>query len=678
MYARLKKNVLLARCLYILSSAAAAGQNSFRIEPNLKYGKPSDAELALTDYPPDTAATAVMLFHTGKSYFKYSRDFQFYTEHCVRIKVLKPEGAGYADVTIPYYAPDNKESDKEGILRLNACAYNLEGGKCVKTPMPEEYIVKERVDPTTCVVKFTVPAVRAGTVIEYRYTLLSGYYQQIDNWLMQENIPVVYNQYEIVIPSLLIYGIELRGKDHIRTEEKNSTLHITVTTGGGRTQVAHDMSVPARKLIFTARDLAAMKQDEPYCWYPDDYKVQVCFELEGFNYPEEDYQPYTKDWAGIDKLLQKEDDETFGKQLRLDNPLREDMKQYSWQDLSTEEKAAQAFRILKDRIAWDGRYRLQSPAPLEALKKGTGSNADINFIFLSMLRDLAIPAYPVVLSRRDRGMLPVTHPSLQRLNTFVVALADPKGKYSYLDGSMAYPCIDALPQVLLAEQARLIGPQPENEKWVNLMSIGSHTVQSVVTARIAPDSITGSYTASYSGQTGNDFRSRYFQAADSNAYAAQIGIRLKGRVENYRQEGAETGKNRVREEFDFACKTERSGDLLYINPMILPHIAENPFTQTERELPVEFPYRYTYQSNVTLTLPEGYGVEELPDNKSYVTENSGITCKYLIRQVDNQINLRYSFTLKQDFVPSEQYRQLQTFWNEVVERNNAVIVLKKL
>jgi len=35
------------------------------------------------------------------------------------------------------------------------------------------------------------------TVIEYHYKVVSDYSVHIENWMMQEELPVVYNQYEL-------------------------------------------------------------------------------------------------------------------------------------------------------------------------------------------------------------------------------------------------------------------------------------------------------------------------------------------------------------------------------------------------------------------------------------------------------------------------------------------------
>ena len=68
------------------------------IKPDLKYGKPSKEELLLSAYTPDTTATAICLFHKGVTGFTYTGKFQLFTEHWVRIKILKPQGVSHKAV----------------------------------------------------------------------------------------------------------------------------------------------------------------------------------------------------------------------------------------------------------------------------------------------------------------------------------------------------------------------------------------------------------------------------------------------------------------------------------------------------------------------------------------------------------------------------------------------------
>ena len=98
---------------------------------------------------------------------------------------------------------------------------------------------------------------------------------------------------------------------------------------------------------------------------------------------------------------------------------------------------------MKQKLSWNGRYELYSRDLNKVIKAGNGSNADLNFILMGILKDYGIRSYPVVLSRRSTGVLPFNFPSLQKLNTFLVAAYnnDTQG-YVYLDSSMELPALN--------------------------------------------------------------------------------------------------------------------------------------------------------------------------------------------------------------------------------------------
>jgi hypothetical protein len=109
----MKKLFILFTLLLQLLSPIYPQQAATVITPSLKYGKPSKEELLFTTYTPDTTATALYLFHQGQSNFTYHDGFQLITEHWIRIKILKPQGTAYADVSVPFYAPTDKEEGEE-------------------------------------------------------------------------------------------------------------------------------------------------------------------------------------------------------------------------------------------------------------------------------------------------------------------------------------------------------------------------------------------------------------------------------------------------------------------------------------------------------------------------------------------------------------------------------------
>lgn len=673
--------ILCAFLLQFLSPVHSQQATTATIEPNLKYGKPSKEELSLTSYAPDTTATAIYLFHQGQSDFVYHDGFQLTTEHWVRIKILKPQGVSYADVSVPYYSPTDRDEGQERASDIEGCSYNMENGKCIKTSMKRESISFERINNLYKMLKFSLPAVKEGTVIEYHYKLYSDYFSHIDNWMMQEELPMLYNQYKITIPHVFIYNIELRGKDYIQVKQRDSSIHATEREGGSA-GVSKDFIVSAQETTFTSRNLPAIRQDEPYCWCPEDYKVQVSFDLQGTQFTPNEYKPYSQKWEDVDNQLLKPENTQFGKYLSFTNPFRPETKQAYNSEMSFEEKIICAFQILKKKMAWNGRYQLYSKELEKVIPKGNGSNADLNFILISILKDFGLEAYPVVLSRRSSGMLPYNFPSLQKLNTFIVAVYDiNKQKYVFLDGSMDVPALNILPLELSVNKARILSPkEKEEKKWVNVMALADNKSFMKIEARLEGNQVKGHRSTILYGQEAVEYQANEKHKQDSIVSNPGSNGSLKNKltVTNLKVKKQENDRALIEEEFDFVLQTDRTDDHLYINPMLFPHLKSNPFIQTERVLPIEFPYPYKFTMLTTLTLPEGYEVEETPQPQVIRTQGDGLQCKYMIQRQGNTISLNYIFYLKEPIFLTEQYKQLQELWTKVIEKNNEILVLKKI
>lgn len=670
----MEKLFTLYTYLFLCISYVLAQQSDPVLKPNLKYGKPTKEELSLITYAPDTTATAVCLLHQGKTYFTYNDFFKLHTEQVIRVKILKSQGTSYADVAIPYYSPTDTHKEADRIEKLDGASYNMENGKIVKTALTSDLISDERVDPNIKVLKFSLPAVKAGTVIEYRYMTTTSYIE-IPNWFMQQEIPVVYNQYEVTIPLVYIFNIESRGSDLIKTDKKQTTMRAS-NYGLGGAGSADVFSVNCDQLTFTSENLPAIKQKEDYCWCPEDYKVQISFDMQGTNFPGQEYRPISKKWSDIEKRLMNIEYEPFGQLMAMTNPFREEAKRDFSSDMTTNQKIITAFKVLRKNLAWDGTYRLYGINPSKVLKEKRGSNADLNFVLISILKDFGFSAYPVVMSHRSAGILPINYPSIQKLNTFVVAVYDQDNKkYIYLDSSMEIPTLNVLPLELTVSQAYILGsPEAEEKKWVDLTKISNSAVFVTIEAAIEGTEIKGKRKSSFTGHQALEFQRRKLhkkESADSQENDKSVFSNTK--IQNISDDLAQ-----LEELTDFTIKTGTSGDRLYVNPMIFTHVDKNPFFQTERVLPVEFPYPYSFVVSSTLTIPEGYTVEELPQSQLIKNDNNDLQCRYMIEKAENQIRLNYLFSMKSYLFPVDKYKQIQDIWTKMIDKNKATIVLKKI
>ena len=653
--------------------AQQTATDSFK--PSMKYGKPSEEELAMTTYAPDTSATAVVLYSKCEvRYDLLANNFRILYNYEVKIKVLKSEGASYADIRIPYYSNESNAviTLKESISQLDASAYNMEGGEMVRTKMKRDLVFTERINKQCMQLKFSIPAVREGTVFEYKYQLSSDLYYSINLWEAQRDIPVIFTQYDITIPEYFKFNLDMRGPHPMASKDETSSLTFLLSLPGGQTEM---LSCNGRHMIFTGEHLPALRPDN-YVWCANDYMSSVYFELRGVDFPGSFYRSFTHTWEEIDQMLLQ--DEDFGAMLKMRNPYRDEMASLSLDQLpDRQNRIAAIYTFLKQKISWNGQYGLYGNEVKKAVKNGTGSNADINFILMSMLRDAQIPCYPAVMSRKDRGILPYSYPSIQKLNTFIVGIADTDSTLVFLDGSVINGYMNTLPPVLMVNRARLIS-ETAGGRWMNLSKLGKNQIRATVRAQIHPDGqITGDRNAVYMGQYAANLRRRYYAAKDSTEYINQLETEENIKVKKFETRELNVFSPRITEFLDFEKQATVNDDLIYVNPMIFLHVSKCPFIQTERQLPLEMPYTEHILQATMLTIPEGYAVEELPKPLNLKTEDGQDIVRYNISQSGNTINVTYTFIANKLLHLATEYPTVKMFWENVAEKNNELIVLKK-
>ena len=125
-------------CLLVaLSALTVWGQDP---EVNLKWGKPSEAEMTMTECTLDPDAEAVVLYNNEECALDMHAG-QF------KLTTTMKEGA-YAN-------------------KIAATAYNIVDGQTVATKMKDDLVFKEDINDYTRQYKFTIPQVSVGTVFEY-------------------------------------------------------------------------------------------------------------------------------------------------------------------------------------------------------------------------------------------------------------------------------------------------------------------------------------------------------------------------------------------------------------------------------------------------------------------------------------------------------------------------------
>jgi hypothetical protein len=131
-------------------------------------------------------------------------------------------------------------------------------------------------------------------------------------------------------------------------------------------------------------------------------------------------------------------------------------------------------------------------------------------------------------------------------------------------------------------------------------------------------------------------------------------------------------------ELEVDGKAEVMGNMIYVDPIITGKLEENPLKQQERQLPIEFivPLINTYM--FTLTIPEGYEVDELPQSISLTTSDRTASLRYMIQTVGNKLQLRHTWQIKESFYTPDKFGELKEFYAMIVSKQNEQIVLRKI
>lgn len=648
------KTLPLLALLACLCTGASAQEYSF------KYGKIASDELTMTSYAPEPDAEAVFIYDDTDIHYVFGQSIQLECYRSVKIKVLKDEGVRWGDVAIDCY---HRLMSKETVSRLSAAAYNLVDGKTVKTQLGKQNIFEETIDENTKRLKFSIPDVKAGTVIEYRYTFTSDFIGSIPDVDIQHSIPVVRSTAQVSIPEYFTHHIRTKGYLSLPVETSFDNGVVVGNYASGYTVTKYTCSL----------DEVPSLRKEPYVWHLDDFRAGLQFELNGLSIPGSIYKSFTQSWSDVYESLKQSE---FGRYANMRNPFKDEVAGIVARNAGERERLHAILKLVQSRITWDETYRLKpQSSPHTAVDKGRGDSGSINFILAAALRDAGFRPEIILLNPRSAGRLPLTH-ATDRIRTFVLRVALSGGETVYLDATDRHSDVNVLPPQLLVDRARLYSAENGYEGWVNLSAPAQSVVLSQINARLTDEGILEcTETDIETNQAAYDLSCRYSRSENHDTFVQEYEKKAGITISELTVDGLDTAKARMKTTFTKAV--DGGGEFLYVCPTIVPFIEKNPFTSSKRRLPVEFSYPHRCRIIVTLMLPDGCTVEELPDSKRMTACNEGIAVTLQTQQQGAMVRCLFDFSLSRVLFSAEEHTDLSAFYGFLSDLCNSRIILKK-
>lgn len=649
----------------------------------VKFGKVAIEDFDVRSTLIDSNTNAVVIADAGHSEFAANTNeltFSLRFKQQRRIKILNNKGFDAGTVIIPIYVTRNNAETFSG---FEASTYNVDNGKITTVKVDKSSVFTEQVNENWVYKKFTFPALKEGSIIEYSYEIKSDFFFNLHDWVFQGQYPVLWSQYEVSIPEFFRFVILAQGYHPYIINKKDeefasySFRSSQLEVGKGFKDTDFKISGKVNYYLWAMKDIPALKE-EPYTTTVANSVAKIEFQLKEVAFPGETVKPYMSTWQKVGQQLRYDDD--FGQLIYKPNTwLNEVVAPVVKGVADTEAKAREIYKYIRDNFSCSNVNGWRVSTNLkEVVKNKTGTAADLNMLLIAMLRSQDMMAEPVLLSTRQHGYTSEVYPQMDKYN-YLVAHLFSKGKDYYLDGATPRLGFNKLPLKVYNGQARVITKEDALPVYFLPDSLAEAKFKTVFIENGEQGAVSG---------FGN-CKLGYFTSLNLRNEIAETGIeQYKTAVKASYPDDIEISsidfdsldqlEEPVELKFDFKVNGFGETDIVYFNPMLGQELKKNPFSAAERYYPVEMPFTMDDMYMLTMDIPKGYKIDELPQSSRMVLNEDEGVFEYIISADETTIRLRCRLSVSKTFFPNEDYQTLRDFYGFAVKKQAEQIVFKKI
>ncbi len=555
-----------------------------------------------------------------------------------RIKVVNENGYDVANVKIPY----------GNVVKIEGATYNVVDGKVHHTKLDKFLQGSDSRIKIANTRKFTMPKVQVGSIIEYRYKATRG-----TNW----DIPM---QYHIPILRLNITLGNATGYNFKFLQNPRALLDVDIQSYSSTT-------------VIIATDIEPL-EEEVYVSNMESFRSKI--EIKNIGAMR---RQSLRSYDDLVEILLDTDDFTRGYLPR--NVYKQDLEKVIGQEKDKYKIAGLIYDYIKANFTWNGYYGIfpDSESSRVAFNVKKGDVADINLLYVSMLRAVGIDAEPILASTNWNG-LPMTA-SWETFN-YVLAGAKINGEQYIFDVAHEKSNFTMIPKEVLNWKGLMLHDN-ETYSWINLSNksiSGTHKIINVVIDESLK--IQGDVNEQITGYYAMDFERRLKdnKGIEDDNVEGVIGYEGSDyEIKNFKVQKLDSIHDKVNWSYHFDNEdgVEVIDNKVYISPLLFYTLKESPFVNEERRYPISFGFPKQLKKIITIKLPDGYRVESLPSPvKINLPEQIG-TYTYNINEVNNSIRLITDFIVGEGEVSVEKYPEIKEFFKLRVSKEKEKIVLVK-
>ncbi len=615
-----------------------------------KLGEVSKEELALKECAFDKEADAIIFINEARS--DYDNLGQLITLHHVRLKILKESGLNKANISILFYRKNDFETiDKVDGLTINMAA----DGSITQDKLDKSTVYKKDIDKRLGEVVFPFPAVKVGSIVDYKYRSTMKHYGGLDYWDFQDESPVVLSKYYLVI---------LPNAEFAYRVSKRKDLDVIIKPIADRGAI-----------YFEMRDVPGLRK-EAYMDARKDYLQKVTFQFSGYKNPFSADEAYMNSWSAVNTQLMLEPE--FGDQLKK-NIHSDELAVALSTAHSPKEKMKIVYDFVRSNMAWDGLYSKYSMDGIkEAWRKKSGNSGDINLVLVNMLKDAGLQAYPVLVSERFHGKVNIDYPFIDQFNSVFACVTIDSRKY-YLDATDRFCPSHITPYDILNTIAFIVNK--DAGEIIDIRNDSLQYTESIVSAMEVKDdgSVKGNITVQSQDYARMDKLENASEEKENakNSYFHNDGFQMD--ISEFKIKNKENDQQPLEQEFEFTGQLSSSGGYLLVPLNFIPGFKKNPFISDHRFSNINFGYRRNITLTNSIQLPEGLVPDNLPKSVRMTTPDKNLlfTRKLSYDSAYHVIDCYFTLVFNYSLIDAGDYDTLKEFYKSLFAYLKEPILLKK-
>jgi hypothetical protein len=632
------------------------------------YGRFSPADLEMKQYSKDPSANAVVLKEFGNAFITNVNNTEVQFEHHVRIKIFNSKGFNHGDIVIPIFKDDNKA---ETITNIVASTFYVdEKGEVQEMKLDIKKIYTENKNKRLDLVKFAMPNLRDGCVVEYSYTLNSPYIFNFRRWIFQQEIPKISSQYTVHIPAAFNYNVTLNGALQLSATPKPEIEKNCFQMGNSKSDCS--------KITYEMADIPALAAED-YMTSLKDYRSEITFELSNYIDYNGNVHKITQEWKDVDSELKRS--ESFGAQIKKKDLFKDKLTPVLANKSDDLSKAQTVYTYLQGWFKWD---KSAGTATTNGLKKAldahSGSVAEINFSLVAALNAAGLNAEVVLLSTRDNGIVNKIFPVISEFN-YVIAKVDIDGKSYLLDACDPILPFGLLPLHCINDQGRVM-PLNKPSYWIDLKASQKKSKVYNLNLKLEDDGkMRGSIICSSTGYEAYDKRKAIKKFNSIEEFVENYDEQMpKIKILKSDIHGVDDIDSAITEKYEVEIDAydNLNKQRLIFSPFIMDRVKENPFKLAQRIYPLDLGVPSETTIILTLSFPEKFNVIEQPLTVKAALPGSGgryLTNFELINS--NQLIFSQLISLSKSVYEPAEYPYLKELFNKIVQTQNTGVIFQR-